>query len=209
MQKAGRDRQAIQLNVFDGDTARITWLEQRGYARCEHRETISIRPLDEPIPQPQLPDGFSIRSVQGELEVGKLIALINDSFGLSWTAEGYQKWMRSPGYRADNEMVVVAPDGRFASSCILLPDTHNRAVMFENVGTGGEFRRMGLAKALLYAGMERMKTQGFTTAMVPHGTEHATHPSNLAFDVDAASALYAAVGFRPTYKIYRYTRDVP
>jgi hypothetical protein len=52
-----------------------------------------------------------------------------------------------------------------------------------------------------------MKTQGFTTAMVPHG-EHATHPSG-GIRRGRGKRTASAIGFRPTYKIYRYTRDVP
>jgi mycothiol synthase len=197
IRKLKPDNQAIQLDIFDGDTALTPLLEQRGYVRGEQWKAISVRSLDEPIPAPQLPDGFSIRSVQSEQELDKLVAHINDSFGWSWTVEAYQQVVRSPSYQLENEMVVVAPDGRFAASCILLLDIHNRMGMFENVGTGSNFRRLGLAKALLYAGMHRMKTQGFTIAMVPH-----------IIEPGAAPALYASVGFQPTYKIYHYTRQV-
>jgi mycothiol synthase len=192
-----QDHRTIQLDVFDDDMALIPLLEARGYTRGEQWKAISIRSLDKPIPEPQLPDGFSIRSIQGEQELDKLVAHINDSFGWSWTVEAYQQVIRSPGYKLENEMVVVAPDGRFAASCILLPDTHNRMAMFENVGTGRDFRRLGLAKALLYAGMQHMKTQGFTSVMVPH-----------IIEPGAAPALYASVGFQPTYKICYYTKPV-
>ena len=205
MQQLGRDTQTIERHVFEGDTARITLLHQRGYRRGEHSETISVRRLDEPFPQPQLPDGFSIRSVAGEQDADKLVALINDSFGLHWTSDAYLKVMGSPGYKGLTEMVVISPNGRFAASCILLPDARNRTVMFENVGTHPEFRQMGLAKALLYAGMQHMQARDFTKAMVPHGTPDTTNPSNLTFTVDAATALYASAGFLPTYKIYLYT----
>jgi mycothiol synthase len=186
----------IQLDVFDGDAARITLLEQRGYSRHEHRETISSRPLDQPVPKPRLPDGFSIRSMQGEQEADKLVTLINDSFGWHWTVEDYRKVMHSPGYRAENEMAVIAPDGRFASSCILLPDTHNSMGMVENVGTSRDFRRLGLATALLNSAMQRMQTQGFSVAMVPHSA---------ALE---ATALYTSVGFRPIHKIFNYSKAV-
>jgi ribosomal protein S18 acetylase RimI-like enzyme len=204
MQQIGREDKPIQLRVFDEDRARGALLEQRGYVRGAHIETISICSLDDPIPLSHLPAGFSIRSVQEE-DADKLVALINDSFGLHWTVDGYREVMRSSGYKGLTELVVVAPDERFASSCILLPDSRNRTVMFENVGTHPEFRRMGLAKALLLAGMQRMKTMEFIAAMVPHSTGDIANPSDLTFTVDAATALYFSAGFRPTYKIYLYT----
>lgn len=149
-----------------------------------------------PLPDVHLPEGFSIRNVQGEAEAYKLAALINASFGWNWTAEAYQGVMRKLGFDGENELVVVAPDGRFAASCILLPDVHNRMGMFENVGTHPEFRRIGLAQALLIAGMLHMKAIGFIAAMVPH----------LADPELPAPALYRSVGFQPTYPIIRYRK---
>lgn len=194
-QKAGLEKTALQVNIFDGDVARIALLEVRGYVRGEKAETISVCSLDDSLPAPHLPAGFSIRSLQGEHEVDKLVALVNDSFGWDRTVDGYRKVMRSPGYRAENERVVVAPDGRFAASCLLLPDIRNRSGMFENVSTHSAFRRRGLAKALLLDGMRLMKMQRFTAAMVPHGAE-----------LNGAAALYASAGFRPTYELYHYEK---
>jgi ribosomal protein S18 acetylase RimI-like enzyme len=194
MQKAGLDHTCLIVDVFEDDAPRIALLEQRGYRRGDSPKVIATRSLEQSIPPPQLPDSFSVRSAQGEAEAEKIVSLINDSFGWHWTVERYQRVMRAPGYRADNEWVVVAPDGRFAASCLLLPDAHNRTGMFENVGTHSAFRRLGLGKALLYAGMRHMQAQGFILAMVPHTGEV------------AASALYTSVGFQPTYRIAHYSR---
>jgi len=197
MTRAGLDSAFIRLDVFDGDSTRIDLLERRGYTRGNQSGTISICSLEQPLPPVQLPTGFSIRSLQGTHEADKLVSITSDSFGWTWTVEACQQIMCSPGYDVENEWVVVAPDGRFAASSILLPDVHNRTVMFENVGTGRDVRRLGLAKAMLIAGMERMKTRGFTMAMVPHGA-----------GLEAAAALYASVGFRPAYTLIEYTRPV-
>lgn len=197
LKKAGPENYTIHLDVFEGDTARIALLNARGYARGEHHGTISVRSLEEPIPQPRLPDGFSIRSLQGYHEAGKLVDVINASFGWHWTVETYTAVMDSPAYNADDELIVIAPDGRFAASCVLLPDAYNQSGMIENVGTRPEFRGLGLAKALLYAGMQYMKMQGFTLAMVPYGAH-----------LGAANALYASVGFRPMYQLYDYTKVI-
>jgi mycothiol synthase len=195
IQQLQPENPAIQLDVYDEDVSLIALLDQRGYMRGEQWSVIAVRQLDDTVPEPQLPEGFTIRSVQGEHELDKLVAHINDSFGWNQTIESYRQVVHSPGYKLENEMIVVAPDGRFAASCILLPDTYNRMGMFENVGTCRDFRRMGLAQALLYAGMQRMKSQNFITAMVPHITKPG-----------AAPALYASVGFQPMYPIYDYTK---
>ena len=189
----GNEVRTIQLDVFDGDMARITLLEHRGYSRGDQHGVISVCPFDRLSPLPQLPVGFAIRHLQGEEDADKLVALVNDSFGWHWTADGYRSVIRSPGYHVENELVVVAADGRFVASCILLPDTRNRTVMFENVCTHSDFRRLGLARALLVAGMQEVKAQGFSAAMVPH-----------AAGLGAAQALYTSAGFQPAYNLYHY-----
>src|SRR5262245_15452202 len=132
MQTVGRGDNPIELDVFEGDTARIALLEGRGYVCVDLHGIISVRPLDGVSPT-NLPDGFTIRSLTGEADAEKLVALVNAAFGWNQAVESYQEVLRSPGYHVENEMVVVAPDGRFAASCILLPDAHNKIVMFENV----------------------------------------------------------------------------
>lgn len=197
MQALSPDNNNIQVNVFDSDSRRQSVLEMRGYTRGELILYISTRPLDDKLPQPQIPDGFSIRSITGKEEADKIVTLINAGFGWDWRAKDYQKIMQFPGYTPTNERVVVAPDGRFASSCFLLPDTHNRTSMFENVVTHPDFRRLGLAKALLQGCMQVMKHQGFTVAQVPHHSK-----------LGPAQALYSSVGFERTHGIYSYTRKL-
>ena len=191
------DDMHITLHVFDGDTVYSSQLEQRGYVRGKQVSVISTRQLSGVIPAPQLPDGFSIRSVAGGHELDNLVTHVNSSFGWDLTVTAYGKMMRSPGCTLDNQRVVVAPDGRFVASCIMLPDAYNHMGMFENVATSPDFRRMGLAKALLYDGMRQMQRQHFTVVMVPH-----------LITLGAALALYTSLGLQPTYPIIQYSKSV-
>lgn len=186
----------MESDVCGCDTVRSELLKQRGFSAPQHPVYVHTeRSLFDPIPEPVLPEGFSIRSAAGEHEAGALAEVHAGSFKSSWTAEKYLKLMRSPGYDVEREMVVVAPDGRFAAFCIYWLDMLNKTVLFEPVGTHEEFQRRGLARALMYHVMHKVKIQGIETAIVLHETDNV-----------ASTNLYANAGFKPVHEIYFYTK---
>lgn len=189
---------AIGGEVADCDTVRRNLLLQLGYVPAADPYLVSTtRSLEAPIPIVALPDGFSIRSVAGEHEV-ELVAAVHDSaFRPKWAGEAYLPVMRTPGYDVERELVVVAPDGRFAAYLIYWLDPISRSGLFEPVGCHADFRQRGLTKALMYEGMRRMRARGMQTAIVLH---HADNP--------ASTALYASVSFRPAFSITDYRKPV-
>jgi mycothiol synthase len=106
--------------------------------------------------------------------------------------------MQSPAFQFEQQLVVVAPDGRFAAFCYLMLDVKNKIGMFEDVGTHPAFQRRGLGRALLLHGLGRMAARGMQTAFVPY-----------VLRLDAAPALYASVGFQVRYRHFLYTKNSP
>ncbi len=190
---AAGDR-ALGTDVEDCDTGRAAVLEGRGFTRRKPLRAATSRPLDD-VPEPLLPAGFVIRPAAGPEDAAALADVHAGSFGSSWTAAEYARLMASPGYDPERELVVVAPDGRFAAFCIVWFDHRNAEGLFEPVGTHEDFRRLGLGKAILYEGMRRMRTAGLRTAAVIHDTDN-----------DASAGLYAAAGFAPRALIYDYAK---
>src|SRR6266498_3329670 len=80
------------------------------------------RALDQPIPAPVLPDGFSIRPLAGEQEVAAYVTLHTAAFGRAMVTEeelaARHVFMRDSSYVADLNLVVVAPTGAFAAFCV-------------------------------------------------------------------------------------------
>ncbi len=184
----------IGTEVMDCDPVRQDILRRRGYVDPGEPYLMhTTRSLEGPLPEPVLPEGFTIRSVAGEHEAGLAAAVHNSAFRPKWQAESYLQVMRAPGFDIDHELVVVAPDGQFAAFLIYWPDPVSRSGLFEPVGCHADFRRLGLTKALMFAGMRRMVERGMRTAMVLHETANA-----------ASTALYASAGFRPRYAISDY-----
>ncbi|HEX2915680.1 MAG TPA: GNAT family N-acetyltransferase [Chloroflexia bacterium] len=194
----GSAKEWLSIEVPDFDTLRRETLASRGYAAGPAPDFfLTTRPLQGEIPVPVLPEGFSIRAVLGEQEADAVQAVHAGSFGRVWQPGEYLEVMRSPGFQIDHELVVVAPDGRFAAFLVYWLDSVSKSGLFEPVGCHSDFQRRGLSKALMYEGMRRMVEQGMTTAVVFHEAP-AENP--------ASSALYRSVGFSPKYSSYEYRK---
>lgn len=197
-QAENADAKAISTEIADSDLARMRVLQQRGYVpEAEPFMMFTARSLDVPLPETVLPEGFSIRPVAGEHEVGLVASVHSGAFNSNWTDESYLKVMRSPAFDIERELVVVAPDGRFAAFTVLWFDPISQSALFEPVGCHPDFQRRGLTRALMHEGMRRMVAQGMKTAIVAHHTDN-----------PASSGLYASLGFTPKHAITSYTKTI-
>lgn len=204
IQMEKRDQKVeIGTDVDACDSIRIDVLTNAGFEKRDHLYWLTERDLSLPIPDPVLPQGYTIRSAAGIHEAQKLIDVHSSGFGSNWTLAQYERVMTSPGYSTERELVVVAPDGQFAAFCIIWLDDINKIGYFEPVGVHKAFHRKGLGTALMRYGMQVMVAQGMALATVLHGVD------NLA-----STGLYASLGFKQTHPIYDYqlnpqTKDRP
>lgn len=188
----------IGTEIADSDLARVSVLRERGFEpETQPFMMFTTRSLETPIPPSVLPEGFSIRPVAGEHEVGLVSDVHNGAFNSKWEPEEYLKVMRSPAFDIERELVVVAPDGRFAAFTVVWFDPISRSALFEPVGCHPDFQRKGLTRALMYEGMRRMVARGMTTAVVAHLTDN-----------PASSGLYASLGFTPKHAITSFKKTI-
>lgn len=200
LQAAGSDMTWIGSDVMDCDTIRCDLLQAQGYASPgDPAFCYTTRSLLEPVPASMLPDGFTMRSVAGEDEAEAVQAVHAGSFGSKWQPGEYLNVMRTPGFRIDRELIVVAPSGRFAAFLIYWIDPVSKSGLFEPVGCHQDFQRLGLTKALMYEGMRRMIAYGMTMAVVKHQP---------AQQNPAAAALYRSAGFSLRYTITDYRKQI-
>jgi mycothiol synthase len=182
----------LRASSRDDNTGRMALLERYGFVRQDEHTLHMVRPLGEPIPEPQGPKGFVIRHVEGEHEVEALVALHRAAFGTqNLTVEARLSWMRTPEYDPALDLVAVAPDGVLAAYvfCSISHEenglTGRKDGYTDPVATHPAFQRQGLARALLLTGFGLLKRRGM---------EHArtgTSSSNTAMQWTAKS-----VGFR-------------
>ena len=193
---SGSAKEWITSEVMACGTPRRAILTARGYAaEAEADFFITTRSLDGDIPISTLPDGFSICAVAGEHEADAVQTVHASAFGRAWQPGEYFQVMRASSFHSERELVVVAPDGRFAAFLIYWLDPISKSGLFEPVGCHPDFQRRGLTKALMYEGLRRMAAQGMTTAIVGHEAP-AYNP--------ASTALYRSVGFSPKYGSNQY-----
>ena len=192
----GSAKEWITSDVLDCDTLRRDMLASRGYvAEPEPNFFLTTRSLQGEIPVSVLPDGFSIRAVADEYEADAVQAVHAGAFGRTWQPGEYLHVMRSPSFHIERELVVVAPDGRFAAFLVYWIDPISKSGLFEPVGCHPDFQRRRLTRALMYEGMRCMTAQGMTLAIVLHEAP--------AYNL-ASTTLYRSVGFAPKYGSHEY-----
>jgi ribosomal protein S18 acetylase RimI-like enzyme len=192
----GREDTSVITDVFSCDHTRMEQLKRLGFAEYRRWDYITERGLSDPIPEPRMPEGFSIRHAAPGDE-RQLADARNSAFDAGWTAEQYRdEVMLKPGYHPERELVVVAPGGQIAAFTVIALDALNRVGQFEPVGTRREFQRRGLARAMMLWGLREMRRQGMERALVSHDA------TNLP-----ALELYRSLGFGKKYETLGYRRQ--
>lgn len=111
--------------------------------------------------------------------------------------------MKMPYYDPQLDLMIMAPDGTPAAGCICWEDPVNRVALFEPVGTRPQFRRQGLATALMLGGLQRLRERGMQAAVVL-----AVHPGKEENSTEFTSSrfVFEGVGFQLQRRIYRYRK---
>lgn len=174
----------VFIFVHETDAALRDAAAMRGYAEKPDltAQYLEIR-LDD-LPEPVLPPGFAVRTMAKEGDVERRRELFGRSFNhpdpVDWPSSfAYRELQWAPDYRPEHDLVVVAPDGSYAACCIIWYDAENRVGHLEPVGTHPDFRRRGLARAVVLQGLHKLAALGAT--WVP---------------MESDAPLYEAIGFR-------------
>lgn len=200
MRELARDRGVATVSLYAAaqtkHTDQIALLQQHGFTpeRYFHR---MARSLSEPIPAPQLPVGFSLHRVTSH-DAEAWVEMFNQTFIDHWdfhpmTVERFQHDMTEPSYDPELDLVAIAPDGTFAAFCagMIRAEDNTRKEQPEGwigiLGTRRGFRNIGLGRAMLLSGLQRLHAKGMQVALL--GVD-ADNPSG-------AFRLYQSIGFQP------------
>ncbi|MCU0544703.1 MAG: GNAT family N-acetyltransferase [Oscillatoriaceae cyanobacterium Prado104] len=204
---------------------RGTRVKFRSYVRAEDGDRISLlvnsgfqadryffrmaRSLAEPIPEPQFPEGFLLREFPGEEHSEAWVEMFNQSFIDHWnhhdlTVEEFKYDLAKPYYRQDLDLIAVAAEGTFVAFCYceINPEENDRTGRNEGwigvLGTRRGFRKIGLGRAMLLAGLQRLKAAGVGTAILGVDAENPW----------GALRLYESTGFHKIRNSISYVKDV-
>ena len=186
-------RSEIQFYVYDYDVQRQRLLEDRGYQKTTSGGAIRrLRFGQQVLVQPALAEGYCLRTTNPEddADAQQIADLLNAAFNRDFhNAAEYQNFARqAPSFRADLDLVAIAPDGAFAAYVGIPYDQANQLGIFEPVCTHPDHRRKGLAGALMREGLCRLQALGAHYAMVDTG------------DMVPANRLYDTIGFSEVHR---------
>lgn len=198
----------LRSSAHAEDRDRISLLTSSGFKPDRYFCRLA-RSIWEPIPEPQLPQGFTLIQFPGEQDAEAWVEMFNQSFIDHWnhhdlTVEKFKYDLAKPDYRNDLDLIAVADDGKFVSFCYceISVDECDRTGRNEGwiacLGTRRGFRKIGLGRAMLLAGLHRLKAAGVETAI-------------LGVDADnqsGAMKLYESVGFHNIRNSIAYVKDV-
>ncbi|UCC75636.1 MAG: GNAT family N-acetyltransferase [Anaerolineales bacterium] len=192
-------RQQLDTFAFEYDSIRRRVLEQGGYQKTSHGGVVRrLRFGNKQLPTPVVADDYTLRSTRpgDDGECQRMADLLNAAFERDFhNAQEYWTFItHSPSFRHDLNLVAEASDGHFACHVGLTYEEANRYGVFEPVCTHPEHRRRGLARALMFEGLLRLKALGASDVYVGTGERI------------PANALYESVGFSEAYKGYTWRK---
>jgi mycothiol synthase len=160
----------------------------------------------EPFTEIELPPGFVIRPLSGQGEVEAWVEAFNDAFASHHDAPTYtvaEKMQRldDDSYMPTTDLVLVAPDGRFAGISLntkeVLDDGEER-VWVRSIGIRPEWRGTGLGRALLQTSINALIEHGFTTVRLSVDSDNAT----------SALRLYKGTGFEVEFRRLVFIKSI-
>lgn len=198
----------LHAGVREHDAYSRQVLEEHGFGIVRYFFRM-VRPLDVPIPEPKFPEGFTLTHSRGQEDAERWVDMFNQSFIDHWnhhpeTVESFKHWLGSAKYKPERDLIAVAPDGTFAAFCFcwIDPDDnerHNRKEGWIDIlGTRRGFRRIGLGRAMLLAGMHLLKAEGMEKAKLGVDAENPT----------GALGLYESVDFEKDQKGIAYSKEL-
>ena len=212
LRAVGRERR-LRAQIYMGapkqDTQERAMLEAHGFTVARYF-FVMRRPLDQPIPEPQFPAGFTLRPMSHDrADVEHWVEMYNLSFIDHWgfhpvTLERRLHRMADPQYQPEQDLVGVAPDGTFAGFCVCFIDATDNALRGRKdgwigvLGTRRGYRKIGLGRAMLLAGLHLLKREGMDTGVLDVDAENPT----------GALRLYESVGFYVDKTDIAYRKDL-
>jgi len=149
-------------------------LTQRGYTKSKMDTVFRKRTLNEAISRPILPAGYRIEDAQDfspEI-LAQRVDVENRVFDRMITVTFLQELKQAPSYRQALDLIVVDHAGRIAAFCTVWFDATTKVGFVEPIGTVTDYRRQGLAKALLLEGFQRLQKIGAMFAYLGNNAQN-------------------------------------
>jgi len=195
-----RGQAAIEVSVWDGDRELLAALEPRGYKLSGTYGHELVRELADEPSAPRLPAGFSMGWLEPQLDDAYV-----ELHRASWSTKAPSTYDRRlhasvtamPDFERELVPIIAAPDGTLAAYCIAWFDPRTQTVEIEPLGTHPDYRRLGLARAIVQEVLRRSAARNAKSVMVwgAHRNDVAIH-------------LYESAGIRSRRVLREYKRTL-
>ncbi len=197
--KTRRASEEPELNfyVLGTDTKRINLLSKLDYKNLGFDEYNRNRPLELPVSNYDIPNGFHIRNVNITKDFVKYREVISTVFPHcnKMTERIFEIFTSASFYNEKLDIIAVAPNGDFAAFCTVRLDPKSKIVELEPVGTHPKYRRLGLAKAVINEALIRLKEYNPSVICIPG-----------AATTEGANRLYDSLGFTEKIEVYYWQK---
>lgn len=188
----------------DSDAGAHVLYERHGYAAVRWFFHM-VRPLSEPITQLPSPAGIEIRAVTRD-DAHRVFLADNEAFldhwgGIDASDAAFQRWVDDPHF--DPALHLVAFDGEEIAGAVIntiYPDANRKLGVergwLDSVFTRRQWRRRGLAHALVARSLTLLREQGMTEAILGVDADNPT----------GALGVYTDNGFVVSERFTAYRR---
>jgi mycothiol synthase len=183
---------------------RLAFLEKFGFHREKVRTLHYQRSLHDSIPHAVIPQGFILRSVQGEEQAEALAALHRAAFGTGYMSLEYRlAMMRAPSYDPSLDLFIEASNGKPVAFCTCsIAEEENKRDGTKNgytdpIGVDPHYQRQGFGKAILAAGLKALQNRQLEFAKLGTSSENIS-----------MQRLAETLGFRVVSEHIWFTKEV-
>lgn len=160
----------LDMHIPDACPVLRDFARARGYSFSDQIDRMMIMPFPEAPFDVKLPAGFSIRD--GRETPAFFLANVHAfsfQYGPPYTNTGEQAFSnlrQMPAYRPELDLTVIDPEGKPAGIAIIWYDPSLPYCELEPLGVVWWYRRMGLARALIYEAANRVMCLGPSRGML-------------------------------------------
>ena len=169
-----KGKSEIVTYIYVHDTSRIRLLD-KFYFDCQGVVGVDYRyHLENYVDSAKLEDKLRIESFSESYDFesrieSERLTFRRDSLNREW----FETKAIAPGYSSDWDLAIVSPDGQVAAFCVAWLDEKNSIAEIDPVGTHPDYRKRGLAKALLTDCFMRLNRYGIKKAQIQGFSEPA------------------------------------
>ncbi len=188
-----RDDDALSREIYESVGFSLVDLELR-----------MIRDLHQPIPQPQFPERFTLRTLDPATELKHWLRLYSNEIGdRPAILERWRRTRDDQDYDPSLDLVAVDESGDLAAMCYCsIPSFETERGMVkegrtEPIAVVEPYRRCGLGRAMVLSGLHLLKARGMDQALLT------TESDNVP-----AHRLYESLGYRLAYNACWYVKPI-